>query len=139
MNRIYTATDRVQGIAYYFDEHKDSLADPEQCALDAPLMQTLLVNTIRVYTVNSTLNHTACMDTFKSHGIYVLLGLATAGTHIDGVSQTYFGNYPLRNRLSPLILLHQDLMLMWESSDNTSLDSGIVQPIYQDFIRVLTV
>ena len=71
---------------YEFGKDKDSLADPDQCALDAPLMQTLLVNTIRVYTVNSTLNHTACMDTFKSHGIYVLIGLATVVTAIKGVS-----------------------------------------------------
>ena len=55
----------------------DALSDPSQCALDADLMQRLLVNTIRVYTVNSTLNHTECMNTFRDHGIYVIADLTT--------------------------------------------------------------
>lgn len=45
--------------------------------LDAELMQRLLVNTIRVYTVNSTLNHTECMNIFMDHGIYVIVDLTT--------------------------------------------------------------
>lgn len=66
----------------------DVLANPEQCALDAPLMRTLLVNTIRVYNVNSAKNHTECMTTFEKNGIYVLLGLWTPHAKIDSVLLT---------------------------------------------------
>ena len=91
---IATMIDRIQGMVYAYGgsdpARTDKLADTDQCALDAPLMQTLLVNTIRVYTVNNNLNHTACMNTFKSHGIYVLLSLGTVDTRIVGVSQAFF-------------------------------------------------
>ena len=53
----------------------DVLANPKQCALDAPLMKILLVNTIRVYSVDNTKNHTECMNIFESNGIYVIIGL----------------------------------------------------------------
>ena len=72
----------------------DVLANPDQCALDAPLMKTLLVNTVRVYTVNNTLNHTACMNTFEEHGIYVWISLNTFETRISNVS-------PLNEKSSP--------------------------------------
>jgi len=63
----------------------DVLANPKQCALDAPLMKTLLVNTIRVYTVDNTANHTECMKTFENAGIYVMIGLSTVDIAIDRV------------------------------------------------------
>ncbi len=63
----------------------DVLANPEQCALDAPLMKTLLVNTIRVYAVDNTANHTDCMKIFENAGIYVIIGLWTIDMGIDRV------------------------------------------------------
>ena len=63
----------------------DVLANPKQCALDALLMKMLHVNTIRVYTVDNSRNHTECMNTFKSHGIYVIIGLWTLALRIAPV------------------------------------------------------
>ena len=63
----------------------DPLAVPDQCALDAPLMQTLLVNTVRVYQVNNNKSHDECMQTFAQHGIYVAVGLDSSGYVIDQV------------------------------------------------------
>jgi len=38
-------------------------------------MSNLGVNTIRVYTANSTTDHSGCMSAFESFGIYVLVNL----------------------------------------------------------------
>lgn len=64
----------------------DVLSDPRQCALDARLMHSLGVNTIRVFHVDSALNHTGCMHVFKSFGIYLLLSLTSDHNHEDQVS-----------------------------------------------------
>ena len=69
-------------------EIPDVLANPKQCALDAPLMKTLLVNTIRVYIVDNTQDHTECMHTFEKNGIYVIIDLPTYKTTIDNVRYT---------------------------------------------------
>ena len=68
----------------------DVLANPKQCALDAPLMKTLLVNTIRVYTVDSTKNHTECMNILEQNGLYVILGLSTPNSTIEAVRQLLY-------------------------------------------------
>ncbi|KAN0063211.1 1,3-beta-glucanosyltransferase [Thecaphora frezii] len=58
------------------DSFTDSLAMPAECARDVRHLQELGVNTIRVYSVNSTLNHDACMKSLSDAGIYVILELA---------------------------------------------------------------
>lgn len=55
----------------------DVLANPDQCQIDAGLMNTLGVNTIRVYSVDATRNHDACMQAFESQGIYVWVDLSS--------------------------------------------------------------
>jgi len=88
-------TDIVQGMTYDMGSNArasksgtiavDVLANPKQCALDAPLMKTLLVNTIRVYSVDNTANHTGCMGVFENAGIYVIIGLWRIDMKIDSV------------------------------------------------------
>ncbi|KAI7128634.1 hypothetical protein KC352_g31647, partial [Hortaea werneckii] len=53
----------VKGIAYQRTED-DPLATPEQCKLDASLMQTLGTNSIRVYHVDPDADHDGCMQAF---------------------------------------------------------------------------
>nr|OQO26357.1 hypothetical protein B0A51_05127 [Rachicladosporium sp. CCFEE 5018] len=53
----------------------DVLLDSSQCDIDAGLMKTLGVNAIRVYTVDGSQNHDACMRSFESQGIYVWIDL----------------------------------------------------------------
>lgn len=50
----------------------DPLALANACARDLPFLQGLGVNTIRVYSVDSSLNHDACMTAFSNAGIYTM-------------------------------------------------------------------
>ncbi len=51
----------------------------------ASLMKTLGANTIRVYTVDPTADHTGCMSAFDNAGIYVLLALDAPTASINRV------------------------------------------------------
>ncbi|ORX38966.1 putative 1,3-beta-glucanosyltransferase [Kockovaella imperatae] len=54
----------------------DPLSSSANCTRDLPYLQQLGVNAVRVYSVNSSLNHDDCMDMFDKAGIYVLLDLS---------------------------------------------------------------
>jgi len=54
----------------------DPLADSNGCARDLPNLKALGVNAIRVYSVDSTKNHDACMSSFSSAGIYTIIDLS---------------------------------------------------------------
>lgn len=58
------------------DSFTDPLALPDACTRDVANFRDLGINTVRVYSVNSSLNHDACMSSFSNAGIYVILDLA---------------------------------------------------------------
>ncbi|KXN81117.1 1,3-beta-glucanosyltransferase gel4 [Leucoagaricus sp. SymC.cos] len=102
-NRFY-----IKGIAYQeqgnvvasannaFGEPSDFI-DPlslgDACKRDIPFLQQLTVNTIRVYSVNSSLNHDDCMNAFSQAGIYTIIDLAQPlNGSIDRVAPSWSTN-----------------------------------------------
>lgn len=75
------------GVIYAGNGEQDVLLDGKQCQIDAGLMKSLGVNTIRVYGADSTKDHKDCMEAFSSQGIYVWMDLATSSRRIPAVSK----------------------------------------------------
>ncbi|KAJ6475420.1 Glucanosyltransferase-domain-containing protein [Mycena sanguinolenta] len=73
-NRFY-----VKGIVYQTQgapsTFADNLANAAGCARDLPFLQQLSVNTIRAYSVDTSLNRDGCMAVLSGAGIYVILDL----------------------------------------------------------------
>lgn len=67
----------------------DPLADAAGCTANAPLIKAMGANVIRVYRVNATLDHTACMNTFADAGIYLFLDLETPDTTVISDTPTW--------------------------------------------------
>jgi hypothetical protein len=85
----------VKGVAYQLIEN-DPLVDTQQCELDAALMKQLGANTIRVYHVDSSADHSGCMNAFAQAGIYLFVDMDTVSTYIREVRKctwTTFAEY----------------------------------------------
>ncbi|KAG0673720.1 1,3-beta-glucanosyltransferase [Kluyveromyces marxianus] len=61
----------------------DPLGDETVCSRDIPYFKELGLNTIRVYTIDNSLDHTACMKLLDEAGIYLILDLNTPGSSIS--------------------------------------------------------
>ncbi|KAF8344164.1 glycoside hydrolase family 72 protein [Cantharellus anzutake] len=71
----------------------DPLADSAGCQRDLPYLQQLGVNTIRVYSVNSSLNHDTCMSLLSKAGIYTIIDLSLpVNGSLDRVSPSWTTN-----------------------------------------------
>ena len=80
-----------------FTSTADPLSDPTACLRDAILMQRLGINTIRVYNLDSILDHNQCASIFNAAGIYMILDVNSGleGEYIDrsNPSSTYTLDY----------------------------------------------
>ncbi|AAS54140.2 AGL351Wp [Eremothecium gossypii ATCC 10895] len=81
----------MKGIAYQAETSdasasatiNDPLADYESCSRDLPYLLELNTNTLRVYAVNSSLDHSRCMELFESNGIYIVADLSEPALSIN--------------------------------------------------------
>ena|ERR1700760_4621820 len=51
----------------------DPLADPTTCKRDVDEFKKLGINTVRIYTIDNSVNHDACMKMLADEGIYLAL------------------------------------------------------------------
>ncbi|KAG7099572.1 hypothetical protein E1B28_001402 [Marasmius oreades] len=71
----------------------DPLSNSEACARDIPFLKDLSVNVVRVYSVDSSLNHDSCMKALDDAGIYALIDLSLPlNGSIDRVSPSWSTN-----------------------------------------------
>ncbi|EFW98931.1 glycoside hydrolase family 72 [Grosmannia clavigera kw1407] len=77
----------LKGVAYQLSDD-DPLVDEKQCTRDAALMKTLGANSIRVYHVDASADHSGCMTAFADAGIYALIDLDTFSTYILSPTMT---------------------------------------------------
>ncbi|KAJ9610341.1 hypothetical protein H2200_005118 [Cladophialophora chaetospira] len=83
-NKFFTSDGKqffIKGVAYQLVED-DPLVNTTQCKLDATLMQQLGANSIRVYHVDATQDHSGCMAAFAAVGIYLWVDLDSFKTYI---------------------------------------------------------
>jgi len=81
-NAFFAGNDRfyIRGLDYQpggSSQVADPIADENGCNRDIPEFQKLGINTIRVYTVDNTANHDACMTALANAGIYLVLDVNT--------------------------------------------------------------
>nr|OQO21212.1 hypothetical protein B0A51_13878 [Rachicladosporium sp. CCFEE 5018] len=77
------------------DGASDPIANVENCKRDIVEFKKLGINTVRVYTVDNTLNHDECMSALANAGIYLALDVNTPKYSIrrDKPAQSYNAVY----------------------------------------------
>jgi hypothetical protein len=82
----------IRGVAYQQDVNSnttagstftDPLADEAGCTRDIPILKSLGTNVIRVYAINASSDHSACMSLLQAAGIYVIQDLSNPSSSID--------------------------------------------------------
>ncbi|KAK5189889.1 1,3-beta-glucanosyltransferase [Exophiala xenobiotica] len=81
-NAFFAGNDRfyIRGVDYQpggSSDVADPIADSAGCTRDIAEFQKLGLNTIRVYTVDNTADHDACMSALADAGIYLVLDVNT--------------------------------------------------------------
>ncbi|GAA98026.1 carbohydrate-binding module family 43 protein [Mixia osmundae IAM 14324] len=77
-----TAENEANGGFAEPSSYVDPLNNITACQRDLPYLQQLNINTVRVYNLDSTADHSACMNLFNDNSIYVIadLGLPLNGS-----------------------------------------------------------
>ncbi|KAK6455071.1 pH responsive protein 1 precursor [Scheffersomyces xylosifermentans] len=91
------ATDEVSFI--------DPLADEASCKRDVKYFQEANTNTLRVYAVNASLDHDACMKLFSDAGIYIIADLSEPDLSVNRDSPEW--NLDLYKRYTEVVDMFQ--------------------------------
>jgi len=88
----------IRGVDYQpggASEVQDPLADAANCKRDIPVFKELGINTIRIYTVDNSADHSECMKELEAAGIYLILDVNTPLISInrDDPESTYNAAY----------------------------------------------
>lgn len=81
----------IKGIAYQQDASNvtsdetfvDPLSDISTCERDLPYLTGVATNTLRVYALNASLDHSECMNLFADNGIYIIADLSEPSESIN--------------------------------------------------------
>lgn len=80
----------IRGIAYQQNTANatdvsfvDPLADSDACERDVKYFIQLETNVLRIYAINSSLDHSSCMKTFADAGIYIIADLSEPDLSIN--------------------------------------------------------
>ncbi|CUS22521.1 LAQU0S05e07250g1_1 [Lachancea quebecensis] len=83
----------MKGVAYQADTANstagdddtivDPLADYDTCSRDLPYLLGIHTNVVRVYALNTSLDHSKCMNAFADAGIYVIADLSQPSESIN--------------------------------------------------------
>lgn len=87
----------IKGVAYQQDTADadsddtfvDPLTDEDSCKRDIPYLQELHTNVIRVYALNASASHEACMTAFADADIYVIADLSSPDESITTTDPTW--------------------------------------------------
>ncbi|RLV91255.1 Protein EPD1 [Spathaspora sp. JA1] len=97
----------MKGIAYQQNPAEsnstfvDPLADSDACKRDIPYMQAVDTNVIRVYALDTTQDHTECMNLLQEAGIYVIADLSQPDESINRASPAW--DLDLLNRYTSVV------------------------------------
>ncbi|CAM9021247.1 unnamed protein product [Wickerhamomyces anomalus] len=99
----------IKGIAYQQDTANitsgesfvDPLADADACKRDIPYLSAVNTNTIRVYALNESQDHTSCMQQLANAGIYVIADLSEPSLSINRDSPAW--DVQLYNRYTKIV------------------------------------
>ncbi|CAR29251.1 hypothetical protein ZYGR_0Z01730 [Zygosaccharomyces rouxii] len=74
---------------------QDPLADSDNCKRDIPVFKDLGINTIRVYSVDNSKDHSDCMEQLQEAGIYLVLDVNTPQASLSRLDPkcSYNANY----------------------------------------------
>ncbi|EJS44124.1 gas1p [Saccharomyces arboricola H-6] len=81
----------IKGVAYQADTANDTsgstindpLADYDSCSRDIPYLKKLDTNVIRVYAINTSLDHSKCLKALNDADIYIIADLSAPDTSIN--------------------------------------------------------